>query len=191
VDICRLLLRESTWPDQEAMLSRALDRFSANAWAMVGGEAVSTPIYRLFMHNPAFDTGPAFDANTSETELSFGWLRKCEPIRGLVIIVACRPPQLSRLSFGQRWELVAHSCASTSSLLVRVEDLLGFLDLRKDDTVLASPRSSDGTTVLHLAAKTIRGYFGMPSAWHEWLELATLPVENGTDVHTSSRHRYW
>ncbi|KAL9095830.1 MAG: hypothetical protein Q9165_001827 [Trypethelium subeluteriae] len=171
LEVCRYLLDEIDWPDQTAVLDRALGNFIESQFE----QPPINEIYRLFLE------APGFDADLEDAEIRCAWLSHCYSAKCLDLILANSQPRFYSLSVDARFEAIAW--VRPWSLLMGPFDFLRYLGLQQSDQRLASLRSSSGLSVLHYIAHFLWRLIGtsLQDNLQEWLNLGLNVLKHGAD----------
>ncbi|KAI9148938.1 hypothetical protein HJFPF1_10982 [Paramyrothecium foliicola] len=175
VEMCRYLLRETTWPDSPVVLSRALGGFTDLPFQ----QEIKNAMYRLFFEQDEFD---ADLDHYSRRE----WIIRCRGTECLEI--------LSRnIILGFEAQTVATRFELSSRLqYANRNDFLRLSGLRLLDPRLVAQSNSNGTTALHRVARAIRELSSRKQHHEEldqWLELGKVLLRNGADPHKIANGR--
>lgn len=168
LEVCRYLLRETTWPDQARTLNNALTWFNRKK-AHIGEKAVE--LYRMVAK------APAFDVDLEDTSLRYGWLEHCANMQCLDLVLKHQAWNFDHMSVEARFELALQ----ITNPSIGCSEIVGFIGLRPSDQKLASLRSSSGTSLLHYIARRITMYV-TPSGLKDWLDLGVIILKSGADL---------
>ncbi|ERF72637.1 hypothetical protein EPUS_05691 [Endocarpon pusillum Z07020] len=179
LEVCRYLLNQTDWPDQAAVLSRALSWYvNLND----GKNAVE--MYRLFLE------APGFDADLDDTELGYYWLKLCPNTPCLHLILENLHSGFFSLPVEIRFDFVVRVGFHHTD--IKPSGFLKCIGLQQSDQRLASLRSINGISVLHYIACHLSWVLRACAGKDElqgWLDLGISVLNNGADPSCIARRK--
>ncbi|KAK5184258.1 hypothetical protein LTR44_003765 [Exophiala sp. CCFEE 6388] len=169
VRLCQYLLEQTTWPDQAAVLNKALIHYGINTRVHHDER-----MYRVFFK------AEGFDAEFDKGRPWMNWLQYCRTARCLDFALKSQfnfhdlPPE-------DRFEVFIQSSSRSNPTC---SEFLGIIGLSRSDRKVATLRTHDGTTVLFYVACRIAMMNQRGSgfnAMQDWLSLGASVLRMGAD----------